>query len=172
MEKEISCIQYILIRLIQVTITVLFRQGIDTPILAVIFYKRFSNPMKTIIGGIQSNLANGVVWFNIRPNFFISINDSNLEDTVRIRIKTQELEMKSNSYDLAIRWKTIHELTKFPETKTRSNNNKIVEIFEPRPFDTVIQPRLMNWNDLEVPRQWLIQDLVGQGESSKIKKPA
>lgn len=77
--------------------------------------------------------------------------------------------MKSNSYDLAIRWKTIHELTKFPETKIRSNDNKIVEIFEPRPFDVEIQPRLMNWSDLEVPRQWLIHDLVGQRESSKTK---
>ena len=80
--------------------------------------------------------------------------------------------MKSNSHDLAIRWKTIHELTRFFETKTRSNDNKIVEIFEPRPFDTVIQPRLMNWSDLEVPRQWLIQALVGQGESSKTKNLA
>ena len=109
--------------------------------------------MKAIIGGIQSNLANGVVWFNVKPNFFISINDPNLEDTVRIRIKTQGLGMKSNSHDLAIRWKTIHEFTKFPETKTKSNDNKIVEIFEPSPFATVIQPRLMNWSDLEVPRQ-------------------
>ena len=47
--------------------------------------------MKEITGGIQSNLANGVVWFNVRPNFFISIKDPNLEDTVRIRIKTQGL---------------------------------------------------------------------------------
>ena len=80
--------------------------------------------------------------------------------------------MKSNSRDLAIRWKKIHELTKFPKTKIRSNDNKIVEIFEPRPFDMVIQHRLMNWSDLEVPRQWLIDDLVGQGESSKTKNPA
>ena len=72
---------------------------------------------------------------------------------------------------MAIRWKTIHKITKFLETKTRSNDNKIVESFEPRPFDTVIQSRLMNWSDLEVFRQWLIQDLVGQGESSKTKKP-
>ena len=42
-------IQYIHIGLIQVTITVLFRQGIDTPILAVIFDKRFFNPTKAII---------------------------------------------------------------------------------------------------------------------------
>ena len=56
--------------------------------------------------------------------------------------------------------KKIYKLTKFPETKTRLNDNQIVEIFERRPFDTVIQPRQMNWSDLEVPQQLLIQDLV------------
>ena len=30
----------------------------------------------------------------------------------------------------------------------------------------------MNWSDLEVPRQWLIHDLVEQGESSKTKNLA
>ena len=44
-----------------------------------------------MIGGIQSNLVNGLVWFNIKPNYFISINDPNLENTIRIRIKTTSL---------------------------------------------------------------------------------
>ena len=47
-----------------------------------------ANPIKIMIGGIQSNLGNEIVWFNIKPNYFISINDPNLEDTVRIRIKS------------------------------------------------------------------------------------
>ena len=42
-----------------------------------------------MIGGVQSNLVNGIVWFNIKPNYFNTINDPNLEDTVRIRIKTK-----------------------------------------------------------------------------------
>ena len=116
--------------------------------------------MKAIIGGIQSYMAIRVIWFNIRPNFFISINDPNIEDTVRIRIKTKGIAMKANSHDLSIRWKTIHELTRFTETRIKQMDNKLVEIFEPRPFDTVIQPRLINWSDLEIPRQWLISDLV------------
>ena len=68
--------------------------------------------------------------------------------------------MKANSHDLSIRWKTIHELTRFTETRIKQVDNKLVEIFEPRPFDTVIQPRLINQSDLEIPRQWLFSDLV------------
>ena len=53
--------------------------------------KRYTDPLKAMIGGIQSNLVNGLVWFNIKPNYFISINDPNLENTIRIRIKPTSL---------------------------------------------------------------------------------
>ena len=43
-------------------------------------------------GGV---LVNGIVWFNIKPNYFISVNDPNLEDTIRMRIKTKAIDMKS-----------------------------------------------------------------------------
>ena len=58
------------------------------PVLATVQDKRYSDPLKAMIGGIQSNLVNGLVWFNIKPNYFISINNPNLENTIRIRIKT------------------------------------------------------------------------------------
>jgi hypothetical protein len=32
----------------------------------VVLDKRFSDPLKTKIGGVQSNLGNEIVWFNIR----------------------------------------------------------------------------------------------------------
>jgi hypothetical protein len=152
-KKKYPEIRYIHISHIQIEITALFRQGIDTPVLAVVLDKRFNDPLKAIIGGIQSNLVNGVVWFNIRPNFFISINDPNLEDTVvKIRIKTRGIDMKESSHDLSIRWKTIHKLTRLPQTSTKYSDKNFVEIFEPRPFDIEISPRLIDWKDLEVPR--------------------
>ena len=61
------------------------------PVLATVQDKRYTDPLKVMIGGIQSNLVNGLVWFNIKPNYFISINDPNLENTIRIRIKPTSL---------------------------------------------------------------------------------
>ena len=61
------------------------------PVLATVQDKRYSDPLKAMIGGIQSNHVNGLVWFNIKPNYFISINDPNLENTIRIRIKPTSL---------------------------------------------------------------------------------
>ena len=31
-----------------------------------------------MIRGIQSNVINGIIWFIIKPNYFISINDQNI----------------------------------------------------------------------------------------------
>ena len=83
-KKKYPEIRYIHIGLIQIGIAALFRQGIETPILAVVLDKRFRDPIKAVIGGITSNLVNGIVWFNIKPNYFILIDDGNLEDTIRI----------------------------------------------------------------------------------------
>ena len=35
-------------------------------------------PLKIMIRGIQSNLVNGIIWFIIKPNYFLSINDQNI----------------------------------------------------------------------------------------------
>lgn len=165
--KKYPDIRYVHIGLIQITITALFRQGLDTPILAVVFDKRLSNPLQSMIGGIQSNLVNGIVWFNIKPNFFLSITDRNIENSVKIKIQLKNLSMDHNSQDLAIQWRTIHELTRLPQTSTKDLDKNIVELFEPRPFDTEIQPTLLHWKDLEIPKQWLFNNFVGESSSSK-----
>ena len=61
--------------------------------------------------------------------------------------------MKDTSHNLVVHWKTIHELTNLPKTHTQNLDNNIIEIFEPRPYETAIQPRLVNWRDLEIPKQ-------------------
>ena len=52
-KKKYPEIRYIHIGLIQIEITTLFRQGIDAPVLALVLDKRFNDPLKAIIGGIQ-----------------------------------------------------------------------------------------------------------------------
>lgn len=71
--------------------------------------------------------------------FFLILFQStcpNVEDTIRIRIETKGIGMKSYSHDLSIQCKTIHKLTKVTQTTTKHLDNNFVEIFESRPFDT------------------------------------
>jgi hypothetical protein len=159
-------IRYIHIGLIQIKINALFRAGIDIPIIALVTDNRFTCCHQALIGGFQSNLVHQIVWFNIRPNYFISVSDPNIVDTVRLKIKTQGMSMKANSHDLAIECTTIHELTTTTDTRTVSNNKQIIEIFEPKPFETEITPRLMDLKDLSIPRQWYLEDLT-QSEKPK-----
>ena len=163
--KKHPQIRYIHIGVIQIEITALFRQGIDTPILAFLFDKRFiENPASALIGGIDSNLVVGNIWFRIKPNYFVSVTDPNIEDTLVLRIKTEGLGMKSNSENLAISWTAIHELTNVAKTSIKPIDKRIVEIFEPKPFETEIQPRLINWHDLSIPKQWLLNDILPNDE--------
>ncbi|XP_043697053.1 uncharacterized protein LOC122647811 [Telopea speciosissima] len=96
-------LRYIHIGLIQIELTALFRQGIDTPVVIAIFDKRFlADPINALIGGIESNLIHGSVWFKLRPNFFLSVHDPNLCDSVVLKIKTQWTGMKADSHNLAV----------------------------------------------------------------------
>lgn len=54
----------------------LFREGTDTRILMLAIDKRWTHPTKAIIREVESNLAFGPIWFNVRPNFYININVS------------------------------------------------------------------------------------------------
>ena len=77
-----------------IEIKALFRNGLDTPIIAILLNKRFKEPIKALIGGFQSNLVTRVVWFKLKPNYFISINDPNIEDCRRLKLQT-----KKHSYE-------------------------------------------------------------------------
>lgn len=75
--------------------------------------------------------------------------------------------MRANSHDLAIECTSMHELTTTTDARTVSKDDKdIIEIFEPKPFETEIATRLINYKDLSIPKQWYIEDLT-QSENSK-----
>ncbi|KAH1073487.1 hypothetical protein J1N35_025815, partial [Gossypium stocksii] len=48
--------------------------------------KRFENPIKALIGGIQSNLHTGVIGFKVKPNDFIFITNPLIEECLCLRI--------------------------------------------------------------------------------------
>ena len=102
MEEKNPEIRYVHIGLIQICITTLFRQGMDVLVVVLVLDKIFVNPLNAIIGGVQYNLVNGIIWFNIKQNFFISITYLNIEDSVKIKIQTKGIGMKNTSSNLSI----------------------------------------------------------------------
>ncbi|XP_059663543.1 uncharacterized protein LOC132309235 [Cornus florida] len=152
--------RYIHIGLVQIKITSLFRRGTDQPLIALLMDNRFHKPVDALIGGVQSNLVNNLIWFKIKPNFFISLTDPNIEKVLQVKLQLSKLQMDCDSPSLGIQWKVLYELTREPETATVPTlDSKLVTLFEPRPFDTIIEPKLLNWTDLEIPKTWLFDNI-------------
>ena len=53
----------------------MFRSGLDTSILAILRDKRHNDFLNSLLGIIESNLANNPIYFNCFPNFMISLDD-------------------------------------------------------------------------------------------------
>ncbi|XP_059629546.1 uncharacterized protein LOC132272406 [Cornus florida] len=152
--------RYIYIGMVQIKITSLLRKGTDQPILALVMDNRFHNPVDALIGGVQSNLVNNIIWFKIKPNYFVSLSDPNIEKVLQVKLQLSNLKMDFDFPSLGIQWKVLYELTRKPETATIPTiDSKLVTLFEPRPFDSVIEPKSLKWTDLEIPRNWLFEDI-------------
>ncbi|XP_059624604.1 uncharacterized protein LOC132267462 [Cornus florida] len=162
--------RYIHIGMVQIKITSLFRKGTDQPILVLVMDYRFHNPIDALIGGVQSNLVNNVIWFKLTPNYFVSITDPNIEKVLKVKLKLSNLQMDHDFPGLGIQWKVLYELTREPETSTRPVDPKMVTLFELWPFDSIIEPKLLKWTDFEIPRNWLFEG-INEEKKLRIKEP-
>ncbi|MFQ6625969.1 hypothetical protein Gotur_006059, partial [Gossypium turneri] len=164
-KKKYPQVRYIHLGIIMITIRALFRRGHGIPIIAVLLDKRFDNPIKALIGGIQSNLHNGIIGFKVKPHYFISITDPLIEECLCLRIQTKNSEINDLAEDLAISWTFINEYTNTTEVEIKEINNKIIELFEPNSFTTEIQPKLLNLKDLSIPKDWMIEKISKESTS-------
>ena len=151
-----------------ITIRALFKRGHDISIIAVLLDKRFENPIKALIGGIQSNLHTGVIGFKVKPNYFISITDPLIEECLCLRIQTKNSEISDLAEDLAISWTSINAYSNTAEVEIKEINNKIIELFEPNKFTTEIQPKLLHLKDLSIPKDWMIDRISGASTSKLV----
>ena len=85
------------IGLVQVAVKPLYRLGLDTPLCLLLRDDRLLNFEDSLLGVLQSNLANGPVYFNCYPNFSVDINDQNVLDTLTLNIKTRNMNSKVNT---------------------------------------------------------------------------
>ena len=81
---------YIHIGLVQVAIKPLFRLGLDIPIFVCLRDGRSTRFTDSIFSMIDSNLANGPVYFNYFPNFSMNINDPSILSSLNLNIKTKK----------------------------------------------------------------------------------
>ncbi|KAG5576343.1 hypothetical protein H5410_056477 [Solanum commersonii] len=93
---------YLHIGLVQVVVNPLFRKGLDIHVCVILRDGRFLNFDDSMLGVLQSNLADGPVYFNCCPNFSFDINDPNVMDSLTLNAKTKNLNNKINTCEIAI----------------------------------------------------------------------
>ena len=101
--------------------------------------------------------------FRVKPNYFVSIQDKGIQNTIVLRIQTQNIKIGGIHNDLRISWKAVHQLTSDTTVKTKNIDPSIIELYEPKSFETEIQPQLLNWKDLSLPKEWLFEEFTGEG---------
>ncbi|KAG5592664.1 hypothetical protein H5410_043178 [Solanum commersonii] len=86
---------YLHVGLVQVAVKPLFRKGLDIPVCVLLRDDHCLNFDDSLLGVLQSNLANGSIYFNCYPNFLVDINDPNVMDSLTLNVKIKNLNRKA-----------------------------------------------------------------------------
>ncbi|KAG5619555.1 hypothetical protein H5410_004773 [Solanum commersonii] len=112
-DNDINCYKsdynYLHIGLVQVAIKPLFRKGLDIPVCVILRDGRFLNFDDSMLGVLQSNLADGPVYFNCYPNVSVDINDPNVMDSLTLNTMLMEANHEHGSIFVprTLQWKDI-----------------------------------------------------------------
>ena len=69
---------YLHVGLVQVAVKPLFKLGLDIPVHISLRDKRHEDFSNSLLGMIQSNSENELIYFNCYPNFALSLNDPHI----------------------------------------------------------------------------------------------
>lgn len=100
------------IGLVQVAVKPLFHKGLNIPICMLLHDDRLLNFDDSLLRVLQSNLANGPVYFNCYPNFFVGIHDPNVMDTLTLNVKTKNMNSKIDTREIAVIYRVYYKLMK------------------------------------------------------------
>ena len=104
--------KFLHIGLVQVAVKPLFRKGLNILICLMLRDARLLNVDDSLLGILESNLAQGPVYFNCYPNFSVEIEDPNILDTLTLNVKTKNMNSKLGTRDLAIIYRVYYKIMK------------------------------------------------------------
>lgn len=90
------------IGLVQVATKPLGRDGLNMSLAMVLRHCRWNNFEKSMLGGIQECLYKGPVYFNLFPNYIISLEDKNIMDVLTLNIQIHNSKIKEGSLPLLL----------------------------------------------------------------------
>ena len=101
---------YIHIVLIQAAIKPLFHLGLDIHVFAYLRYVRSTKFTDFVLNMIDSNIANGPVYFNYYPIFSMNINDPSILSSLTLNIKTKNMNFVEEAQTIAIIYRIYYKV--------------------------------------------------------------
>ncbi|PHU04683.1 Polyadenylate-binding protein RBP47B [Capsicum chinense] len=168
---------YLHVGLVQVAIKPLFRQGLDIPVCAILRDARLLNFDDSLLGVIQSNLADGPVYFNCYPNFSVDINDPNIMDVLTLNVKTKNMNSKENTREITIIYRVYYRLmgtTLAPKARFTSPKGVTTLMEANKDRSTIFVPKALVWDDILHSNDWhfeaITQPIRLYSEKSEIER--
>ena len=112
---------------------------------------------------IDSNLANGLVYFNCFPNFSMNINDPSILSSLTLNIKTKNMNFVEETQTITIIYRIYYKgmTTQLnPRVVCQSVKDETL-LLQYNPNNTqAFVPKKLKWNEITQGGQWELKDLT------------
>lgn len=152
--KDKKKYKYLHVGVVKIQISPLHNFGKDIDLYALVCYIRHNNFHDQIVSGIKRYLCNGIVGFNCRPGYYVSLKDVYSPNFPTLKLKTVGIDMKEDIYPLRVFWKIIYKLdnTMGPKQKVTMVDSEKFEAGSPKQMITPIKTRP---HDIKLDKRWI-----------------
>ncbi|KAG5593552.1 hypothetical protein H5410_044066 [Solanum commersonii] len=152
-------------------------KGLDIPVCVILRDGRFLNFDDFMLGVLQSNLADGPVYFICYPNFSVDINDPNVLNSLTLNVKTKNLNNKINTREIANFYRVYYRLMKIhlaPKARNESIKGETMLMEANHEHSSIFVPRLLQWKDILSSNDWRFENInqpfASHSERSQIER--
>ena len=112
---------------------------------------------------IDSNLANGLIYFNCYPSFSMNINDPSILSSLTLNIKMKNMNFVEEAQTIAIIYKIYYKvMTTQLNSKAMCQyvkDEKLLLQYNPHNTQAYV-PKKLKWNEITQGGQWELKDLT------------
>jgi hypothetical protein len=144
---------------IRIGISPLVHKGIDSYVLCTVRDMTHNKFTDSLIGGIVAPLSNGPVYFDCYPNFSAYTFDENIENILKLQIRTTGFDMCPTRTNISIQIRGCfrHTNTLFPAVlHTPSKTSQSSTLVLTDPLNQKMEHQLIKWENLSFPTDWVI----------------
>ena len=124
---------------------------------------------------IDSNLANGLIYFNCYPSFSMNINDPSILSSLTLNIKMKNMNFVEEAQTIAIIYKIYYKvMTTQLNSKAMCQyvkDEKLLLQYNPHNTQAYV-PKKLKWNEITQGGQWELKNLTNSKRIKPLTTPS